>query len=80
MTIFDLRLAVFDASPSELVPLFFCVADAGIESTPFEREGRAIVTRGAGVGAVIAVEAAGSPAQREFSQPCFWCYTSPLLL
>ena len=31
------------------------MADAGIESTPFDRAGRAIVTRGAEAGGVIPV-------------------------
>ena len=46
--IFSLVVAGFEIEPSESNPFLFCVADAGIESTPFEREGRAMVTRGAG--------------------------------
>ena len=56
MTIFNLVIAGFESDPSISCPLLFCVADAGIESTPFEREGRAMVTREAGVGAVMAVK------------------------
>ena len=46
--IFNLVVAGLEFEPSESSPFLFCVADAGIESTPFEREGRAMVTRGAG--------------------------------
>ena len=56
MTIFNLVVAGLECDPSKSGPLLFCVADAGIESTPFEREGRAMVTREAGVGAVMAVK------------------------
>lgn len=58
MTIFNLVIACFERDPSKSCPLLFCVADAGIESTPFEREGRAMVTRDAGVEAVMAVKTA----------------------
>ena len=56
MTIFSLVIAGFECEASKSGPLLFCVADAGMESTPFEREGRAMVTREAGVGAVMAVK------------------------
>ena len=65
MTIFNLEVANFAIDPSGSGPLFFCVADAGIESTPFEREGRAMVTREAGAGAVMAVGTPGVPAKRK---------------
>ena len=45
--IFNLVVTGLEITPSESGPFLFCVADAGIESTPFEREGRAMVTRGA---------------------------------
>ena len=45
--IFSLARGALDASPSVPPPDFFCVADAGIERTPLEREGLAMVTRGA---------------------------------
>ena len=56
MTIFNLVIAGFECDASKSGPVLFCVADAEIESTPFKREGRAIVTREAGVGAVMAVK------------------------
>ena len=65
MTIFNLEVANFAIDPSGSGPLLFCVADAGIESTPFKREGRAMVTREAGAGAVMAVETPGVPALRK---------------
>ena len=65
MTIFNLEAANLAIDPSGSGPLFFCVADAGIESTPFEREGRAMVTREAGAGAVMAVGTPRVPAKRK---------------
>lgn len=58
MTIFNLVVAGFECDASKSGPLLFCVADAGIESTPFEREGRAMVTGEAGVEAVMTVKVA----------------------
>lgn len=63
--IFNLVVAGLDTNPSESGPFLFCVADAGIESTPFEREGRAIVTRGAAAGEVMAGGTAGIPAWKK---------------
>lgn len=65
MTIFNLEAASLAIDPSGSGPFFFCVADAGIESTPFEREGRAMVTREAGAGAVMAVGTPRVPAKRK---------------
>ncbi len=45
--IFNLAKGALDVGPSDPPPDFFCVADAGIERTPLEREGLAMVTRGA---------------------------------
>ena len=61
---FSLVVAGFDINPSESGPLLFCVTDAGIESTPFERAGRAMVTRGAEIGEVMAAVTAGIPMKR----------------
>lgn len=57
-------VADFKLETSESGPLLFCVTDAGIESTPFGREGRAMVTRGAGAGEVMAAQTAGVPASK----------------
>lgn len=62
--IFSLVVAGFEVNPSESGPLLFCVADAGIESTPFEREGRAMVTREAGALDVMAARTARVLAQK----------------
>ena len=62
-TILSLVLAGFEIKPSESCPLLLCVADAGIESTPFEREGRAIVTRGAGAADVMTAATFKVPGQ-----------------
>lgn len=62
--IFNLVVAGLETNPSESVTFLFCVADAGIESTPFEREGRAMVTRGAGAEEVMAGENTGNPARK----------------
>ena len=59
--IFNLVVAGFETKPSKSGPFLFCVADAGIENTPFEREGRAMVTRGAGAEDVMFAETAGIP-------------------
>lgn len=64
---FNFVVAGLEAKPSESCPLLFCVADAGIERTPFEREGRAMVTRGAGA---IEVMVAG-PLMSWCRQDCF---------
>ena len=61
---FNLVVAGFEFKLSESCPLLFCVADAGIESTPFEREGRAMATRGARAGELMAAEAADVPARK----------------
>ena len=53
MTIFNLVDADFGIEPSASGPFLFCVADAGIESTPFDRVGRAIVTREAGAAMAV---------------------------
>lgn len=45
MTSFSLVVPNFGTDPSKSGPPLFCVADAEIESTPFERDGRAMVTR-----------------------------------
>lgn len=45
--IFNLAKGALDVGPSDPPPDFFCIADAGIERTPLEREGLAMVTRGA---------------------------------
>ena len=45
--IFNLAEGTLDVGPSDPPPDFFWVADAGIERTPLEREGLAMVTRGA---------------------------------
>ena len=66
MTIFNLEVANFAIDPSGSGPLLFCVADAGIESTPFEREGRAMVTREAGAGAVMAVDSRCTSRNEDF--------------
>ena len=66
MTIFNLVIAGFECDASKSGPLLFCVADAGIERTPFEREGRAMVTGEAGVEAVIAVKTACVAAKKMF--------------
>ena len=65
MIIFNLVDASFETKPSEADSFLFCVADAGIESTPFGREGRAMVTRGAGAGDVMTVEILVSHRGRE---------------
>lgn len=65
--IFSHVVAGFKVSPSESGPLLFCVADAGIESTPLERGGRAMVTRGAvevGAGDVMAAVISGVSARK----------------
>ena len=72
MTIFNLVIAAFECDPSKSGPLLFCVADAGIESTPFEREGRAMVTREAGVGAVMAVKTGCVAARRTVLHQLFY--------
>ena len=54
--------------PSESCPLLLCVADAGIESTPFEREGRAMVTREAGAVDVMTAATCRVPAQNRECQ------------
>ena len=54
--IFNLAKGVLDVGPSDPPPDFFWVADADIERTPLEREGLAMVTRGA----VDAIAARGS--------------------
>lgn len=59
--------AGFEINASESAALLLCVADAGIESTPFEREGRAMVTRGDGAGEVMAVGTAGIVARKRVS-------------
>ena len=67
-TILSLVLAGFEIKPSESCPLLLCVADAGIESTPFEREGRAIVTRGAGAADVMIAATSKVPVQNKECQ------------
>ena len=67
-TILSLVLAGFEIKLSESCPLLLCVADAGIESTPFEREGRAIVTRGAGAADVMTAATCKDPAQERDCQ------------
>lgn len=62
--IFNLVVAGFEIEPSESSPVLFWVADAGIESTPFEREGRAMVTRGAGAEDVMSAGVAGVPGRQ----------------
>lgn len=77
---FNLEVAGFEIKPSDSCPLRFCVADAGIESTPFEREGRAMVTRGAGAGEVMAAGTADIPAQEIIIWSAFSSYALPLLI
>ena len=45
--IFSFAKGALVTGPSGAGPVLFCVTDAGIDRTPFEREGLAIVTRGA---------------------------------
>lgn len=77
--IFSLVVAGFELNPSESAPLLFCMADAGIESTPFEREGRAMVTRGAGAGDVMLQRAGGVAAWNEVFWSVFSLYSLKLL-
>ena len=67
-TSLSLVLAGFEMKPSESCPLLLCVADAGIESTPFEREGRAMVTREAGAVDVMTAATCRVPAQNRECQ------------
>ena len=75
---FNLAVAGLELNPSDSGPPLFCVADAGIESTPFEREGRAMVTRGAGAGEVMAAGTTEVPAQRKMLWSASLSFNLPL--